>query len=102
MTGTTAVPVLHTYISKVRVTRPYFDASAESSEEELLAEVPEHPVFRLTQAALIGFFRVAVSGAGQRGSESTPVTWSDESEQFGSPQSLSPQSRVPTPTPVGY
>ena len=47
--GVGAVPVLRTYIGKVRVTRPYFDAAAGSSEEELLAEVPRHPVFRLTQ-----------------------------------------------------
>ncbi len=51
VTGSAAVPALRTYISKVRVTRPYFDATAESSEEELLAEVPEHPVFRLTPPA---------------------------------------------------
>ena len=45
VTGVGAVPVLRTYIGKVRVTRPYFDATAGSSEEELLAEVPRHPVF---------------------------------------------------------
>ena len=49
VTGVGAVPVLRTYIGKVRVTRPYFDATAGSSEEELLAEVTSHPVFRLTQ-----------------------------------------------------
>lgn len=49
VTGVGAVPVLRAYIAKVRVTRPYFDATAGSSEEELLAEVPRHPVFRLTQ-----------------------------------------------------
>lgn len=49
VTGLGAVPVLRMYIGKVRVTRPYFDATAGSSEEELLVEVPRHPVFRLTQ-----------------------------------------------------
>jgi deazaflavin-dependent oxidoreductase (nitroreductase family) len=49
VTGTGAVPVLRTYIRKVRVTRPYFDATADSSDGELLAEIPRHPVFRLTR-----------------------------------------------------
>jgi hypothetical protein len=49
VTGTGAVPVLRTYIRKVRVTRPYFDATGDSSDGELLAEIPRHPVFRLTR-----------------------------------------------------
>jgi deazaflavin-dependent oxidoreductase (nitroreductase family) len=50
VTGAAAVPVLRTYIRKVRVTRPYFDVTAESSQEDLLASVLTHPVFRLTPA----------------------------------------------------
>ena len=50
VTGAAAVPVLRTYIRKVRVTRPYFDVTAESSQEDLLTSVLTHPVFRLTPA----------------------------------------------------
>jgi deazaflavin-dependent oxidoreductase (nitroreductase family) len=43
-----AVPVLRKYIAEVRVTRPYFDASPDSSDESIAAELDRHPVFRLT------------------------------------------------------
>jgi len=46
-----AVPVLRKYMSEIRVTRPYFDASpdsADSADEDVAAELPRHPVFRLT------------------------------------------------------
>ena len=42
-----AVPVLRGYISEIRVTRAYFDANPASTEEEIAAELPNHPVFRL-------------------------------------------------------
>ena len=42
-----AVPVLRRYYELARVTRPFFDASVASSDEEWLAEAPRHPVFRL-------------------------------------------------------
>ena len=42
-----AVPVLRNYITEIRVTRPYFDAGPSSTDEELAAELPRHPVFRL-------------------------------------------------------
>jgi deazaflavin-dependent oxidoreductase (nitroreductase family) len=42
-----AVPVLREYYRLGRVTRPFFDVSLESSEEEWLAEAPRHPVFAL-------------------------------------------------------
>lgn len=42
-----AVPVLRKYMAEVRVTRPYFDATSESPDEEVAAELPRHPVFRL-------------------------------------------------------
>lgn len=43
-----AVPVLRTYIDQIRVTRPYFDASPDSDDATVAAELPRHPVFRLT------------------------------------------------------
>lgn len=42
-----AVPVLRRYLTEVRVVRPYFDASAESPDGALLAELPRHPVLAL-------------------------------------------------------
>ena len=45
--STAAVPVLRNYITEIRVTRPYFDAGPSSTDEELAAELPRHPVFRL-------------------------------------------------------
>ncbi len=43
-----AVPVLRKYMKEIRVTRPYFDASPESDDEAVAAELSRHPVFRLT------------------------------------------------------
>jgi deazaflavin-dependent oxidoreductase (nitroreductase family) len=45
-----AVPVLRTYMAQVRVTRPYFDAAPDSPDDAVRAELPRHPVFRLTPA----------------------------------------------------
>jgi hypothetical protein len=42
-----AVPVLREYYRRGRVTRPFFDVSLASPDEEWLAEAPRHPVFRL-------------------------------------------------------
>lgn len=42
-----AVPVLRRYYEQARVTRPFFDVTLASSDEEWLAEAPRHPVFRL-------------------------------------------------------
>jgi deazaflavin-dependent oxidoreductase (nitroreductase family) len=42
-----AVPVLRAYITQIRVTRPYFDAGPDSSNEAVAAEVKRHAVFRL-------------------------------------------------------
>jgi hypothetical protein len=42
-----AIPVLRRYIAVIRVTRPYFDATANSSDEDVAAELPRHAVFRL-------------------------------------------------------
>ena len=46
-----AIPVLRRYIAEVRVTRPYFDAGPNSSEEAVAAELARHAVFRLIPAA---------------------------------------------------
>jgi hypothetical protein len=32
---------------EIRVTRPYFDASPDSADEDVAAELPRHAVFRL-------------------------------------------------------
>jgi deazaflavin-dependent oxidoreductase (nitroreductase family) len=42
-----AVPVLQEYYRLGRVTRPFFDVSLDSPDDEWLAEAPRHPVFRL-------------------------------------------------------
>jgi deazaflavin-dependent oxidoreductase (nitroreductase family) len=42
-----AVLVLRNYIAEIRVTRPYFDATPDSSDEAIAAELPRHAVFRL-------------------------------------------------------
>jgi deazaflavin-dependent oxidoreductase (nitroreductase family) len=42
-----AVPVLRRYYELAHVTRPFFDVTLASTDEEWLAEAPSHPVFRL-------------------------------------------------------
>lgn len=42
-----AVPVLRKYMTEVRVTRPYFDATPESPDEVIDQDVKMHRVFRL-------------------------------------------------------
>lgn len=42
-----AVPVLRKYMAEVPVTRAYFDATPDSSNDEIAAELPSHPVFGL-------------------------------------------------------
>jgi len=42
-----AIPVLRKYIAEIRVTRPYFDATPNESDEAVAAELPRHTVFRL-------------------------------------------------------
>jgi hypothetical protein len=42
-----AVPVLRSYIEQIRVTRPYFDATPDSPDQEVAAELSRHAVFRL-------------------------------------------------------
>jgi deazaflavin-dependent oxidoreductase (nitroreductase family) len=47
-----AIPVLRTYIAEIRVTRAYFDATANSSDEAVAAELSRHAVFRLIPSSL--------------------------------------------------
>lgn len=43
-----AVPVLRAYLAAVRVVRPYFDAAPGAPDDALAAELPRHPVLRLS------------------------------------------------------
>jgi deazaflavin-dependent oxidoreductase (nitroreductase family) len=43
-----AAPVLKTYVTRVPITRPYFDARPESDLEQFRAEALRHPVFTIT------------------------------------------------------
>lgn len=40
-------PVLRKYLTEVSVTRPYFDVTPSSSDQEFAAEAPKHPAFRI-------------------------------------------------------
>jgi deazaflavin-dependent oxidoreductase (nitroreductase family) len=42
-----AVPVLRKYMSEIRVTRRFFDATPDSSDDAIAAELSRHPVLRL-------------------------------------------------------
>ena len=42
-----AAPVLQRYITRVPITRPYFDAKPDSPLAAFIAEAPRHPVFAL-------------------------------------------------------
>lgn len=42
-----AIGVLRTYMAEIRVTRAYFDATPDSTDEAVAAELPRHAVFRL-------------------------------------------------------
>jgi deazaflavin-dependent oxidoreductase (nitroreductase family) len=46
-TAPTAIPVLRAYIAQIKVTRPYFDADADSPDDAIAAELERHAVFRL-------------------------------------------------------
>lgn len=46
-----AVAVLRRYMRQVRVTRGYFDARPDSPDEAIAAELPRHPVLRLSRPA---------------------------------------------------
>jgi deazaflavin-dependent oxidoreductase (nitroreductase family) len=42
-----AIPVLRKYIAEIRVTRPYFNANPDSSDEAIATELERHTLFRL-------------------------------------------------------
>ena len=42
-----AAPVLKMYVTRVPITRPYFDAKPESDLAAFRAEAPRHPVFAI-------------------------------------------------------
>jgi deazaflavin-dependent oxidoreductase (nitroreductase family) len=42
-----AAPVLQRYITRVPITRPYFDARPDSPLSDFISEAPRHPVFAL-------------------------------------------------------
>ncbi|MGZ4425981.1 MAG: nitroreductase family deazaflavin-dependent oxidoreductase, partial [Gaiellaceae bacterium] len=42
-----AIPVLRADIDEIKVTRPYFDATPDSHDEAIAAELKRHAVFRL-------------------------------------------------------
>jgi len=46
-----AVPVLRRYWTRTRLTRPFFDVTGTSTDEQWLAEAARHPVFRLGAGA---------------------------------------------------
>lgn len=45
--GPEAVPVIRQYIRTVPVTRPYWEVGEDASDEQILAVLDRHPVFRL-------------------------------------------------------
>lgn len=47
LTPEASVPVLRQYLREVPVTRPYFDVTADSTDERFAAEAARHPVFEL-------------------------------------------------------
>jgi deazaflavin-dependent oxidoreductase (nitroreductase family) len=52
-----AAPVLQRYVSRVPITRPYFDASPDSPLAAFEAEAPRHPVFALGSGLTFRHFR---------------------------------------------
>jgi deazaflavin-dependent oxidoreductase (nitroreductase family) len=42
-----AAPILKTYIERVPITRPYFDAAPDAPLAAFAAEAPRHPVFQI-------------------------------------------------------
>jgi deazaflavin-dependent oxidoreductase (nitroreductase family) len=49
-----AGPVLREYLSRARVTAPFFDAKRGDPVDTFVAEAARHPVFRLTQPSTTG------------------------------------------------
>lgn len=51
VTGQDAVAVIREYIREVPVTSSYWGCGSDATDAELAAEVPGHPVFRLTSVS---------------------------------------------------
>ncbi|HKW93653.1 MAG TPA: nitroreductase family deazaflavin-dependent oxidoreductase [Methylomirabilota bacterium] len=49
-----AAPVLQRYVTRVPITRPYFDARPDSPLATFVAEAPRHPVFELGSGLTFG------------------------------------------------
>ena len=47
LSATDAAPVLQRYVTRVPITRPYFDAKPDSPLSAFISEAPRHPVFAL-------------------------------------------------------
>jgi deazaflavin-dependent oxidoreductase (nitroreductase family) len=52
-----AAPVLRHYVTRVPITRPYFDASPDSPLADFEAEAPRHPVFARGSGLTVRHFR---------------------------------------------
>ena len=46
-----AAPILKTYVQRVPITRPYFDAAPDAPLAAFAAEAPKHPVFQVDPQA---------------------------------------------------
>ena len=46
-----SIPVIREYIRRVPVTRSYWACDADAPDDEVAAQIPAHPVFRLTKVA---------------------------------------------------
>jgi deazaflavin-dependent oxidoreductase (nitroreductase family) len=47
LAGAEAAPVLKRYVTRVPITRPYFDVKPNSPLRDFVSEAPRHPVFQL-------------------------------------------------------
>ena len=45
-----SAPILKTYVGKIGIVRPYFDARPDSRLEDFVTEAARHPVFRISSA----------------------------------------------------
>ncbi|HET8532844.1 MAG TPA: nitroreductase family deazaflavin-dependent oxidoreductase [Methylomirabilota bacterium] len=57
LSGPEAAPVLQRYVTRVPITRPYFDATPDSPLAAFEAEAPRHPVFALGSGLTFRHFR---------------------------------------------
>jgi deazaflavin-dependent oxidoreductase (nitroreductase family) len=60
-----AAPVLQRYVTRVPITRPYFDARPDSPLAAFAAEAPRHPVFALGSGLTFRHFEADSPGPGR-------------------------------------